>query len=373
MRTLTYNWAQSLETLLEPEQATLARLIEAESRVPPYIRDGRTAVHVALKELHGYLHSRAKELLEAQAAHLNEGQKKRKAQGPTLVVGPNWRTAIREGLLLFPKHKAHALRVTLRGWERAVRIADDLFTMAALRGYEPVPWKMWDKTLKIRAVGAELDLRIMEKLSRLQDDGIGSATGIPYENYFKTTGSMSIRLDRAGGEVEVVDKEGAPLEDQLEELFDQIPREFVLDLAQNRKWHRDKEAHAEAREAEIERERLKRAEAARREKLEDEVQDWRRAIMIRQYAEEVERAMLPDIDGVAEEWLKWVRMIADEVDPTSRRCGQLRQTAAGMMSQGGMEDGGASNDTARGAIRKGVGSADFEALPRVWPLRQWPT
>lgn len=147
------------------------------SRICTEPPDGNAAVQVALKELHGYLQSHAMELLEAQAAQLNEGQKKRKAQGPTLALGPPWRTAIREGLLLFPKHKAHALRVTLRGWERAVRIVDDLFTMPALRGYEPVPWKMWDKTLKIRAVGAELDLRIMEKLTRLQDDGNGSATG----------------------------------------------------------------------------------------------------------------------------------------------------------------------------------------------------
>ncbi|MDH2052524.1 hypothetical protein [Achromobacter marplatensis] len=373
MRTLTYNWAQSLETLLGPEQVTLAQLIEAESRVPPYTRDGRTAVHAALKELHGYLHSRAKELLEAQAAHLNERKKKRKAQGPTLVLGRHWRTAIREGLLLFPKHKAHALRVTLRGWERAVRIADDLFTMAALRGYEPVPWKMWDKTLRIRAVGAELDLRIMEKLTRVQDDAKGSATGTPYENYFVPTGAMSIHLSRFGGRIEVVDEDGASLESQLEELFDRIPREFVLDLAQNRERQRDEEASAQAREAKLERERLKELETIRRRKLDHEVQSWHRALMIRQYAEEVERAMRPDMGEAAEEWLKWVRVVADEVDPTSRRCYQLKHTTAGTTSQEDMEDADASDDTTRRTIRTSMESSDFEALPRVWPLRQWPT
>ncbi|KGD95224.1 MULTISPECIES: hypothetical protein [Achromobacter] len=370
MRVLTYGWAQSIETLLEPEQETLARLIAAEARVPPYIRDERKAVHVALKELQEYLQARANELLEAQAVHLNEGKKKRNSQGPSLVLGHTWKAAIREGLLLFPKHKAHALRVTLRGWERALNLADDLFTMASLRGYEPVPWKMWDKTFKIRAVEAELDLRIMEKLARVQDDGEGSATGTPYENYFTTTRSLSIYLNRAGGEVEVVEKEGVPLEDQLEELFDQIPRELVLDLAQNRKWQRDKEADAEARQAELELKRLKDAEAARRSRLEDEAQNWHRAIMIRQYAEEIERAMLPDMGDAAKEWVKWARTVADEVDPTSKRCNQLRHTA-GMTSPDGKEDASASNNTARGAIRQGMESPDFEALPRVWPLRQW--
>ncbi|CAB3924065.1 hypothetical protein LMG26846_05868 [Achromobacter insuavis] len=373
MRATTYNWAQSVETLVESERATLARLMEAEARIPPYTRGERKVVHAALKELKEYLQSRAEDLRKAQADHLNQDRrKKRTSQGPSLVLGHTWKAAVRDGLLLFPKHKAHALRVTLRGWERALNLANDLFTMASLRGYEPVPWKMWDKTFKIRAVGAELDLRIMEKLARVQDDGEGSATGNPYENHLSTTGSMSIYLNRSGGEVEVVDKDGVSLEDQLDELFDQIPRELVLDLAQNRKWRRDKEADAEARQAELERKRLKDEEAARRRRLEDEAQNWHRANMIRQYAEEVKRAMLPDIGSAGEEWLKWAGVVADELDPTSRRRDQLR-SAAETTPLGDMEDVCASNDTKGGAVRKGMDRADFEALPRVWPLRQWPT
>ncbi|TXI89462.1 MAG: hypothetical protein E6Q40_02300 [Cupriavidus sp.] len=372
MRVFTYPSAQSIETLSESEQAILVRLLEAEALLPPYDRGARKAVHVGLRELQGSLQLCVQELLEAQAAHLDEGRK-RKSQSPALVLGHTWRAAIREGLLLFPKHKAHALRVTLHGWERGLRIADDLFTMASVRGYEAVPWERGDKTLKIRAVGAELKFRIMEKLARVQDDADGSATGRPYENYFLTTGLMSIHLTRGGGEIGVVDKEGASLEVQLEEMFDRIPQEFVLDLAQNLKRQREEEAHAEAREAALERARQKEAEAERRKKLEDEVQNWHRATMIRQYAKEIELAMLSDVGNVAEEWLEWVRTVADEVDPTSRRCSQLRQTAAGAVSQGELEDGGASNDTANGTIRKGVGSPDFEALPRVWPLRQWTT
>ncbi|CUJ03806.1 Uncharacterised protein [Achromobacter xylosoxidans] len=372
MKILTRSWDKSTETLVESEQSTLTRLLEAEALFPPYERGTRKIVHVALKELQCSLQAHVKDLLEAQAAHLDTGRK-RKSQGPALMLGHAWTAAVREGLLLFPKHKAHALRVTLRGWERGLRIADDLFTMASLRGYEPVPWKKGDKALKIRAVGAELDFRIMEKLARVQDDGDGTATGRPYANYLLTTGLMSIHLERGGGGAEMMDREGTPLEDQLEELFDRIPHEFVLDLAQNRKWRRAEEAYAEAREAAAEQTRLKNEETARRKQLEVEAQDWHRANMIRQYAEEVERLVLPDAGAAAKEWLEWARMVADGMDPTSTRCNRLRQTAAETKSQSGTEGGSASDDTARGAIRKGVGSADFEALPRVWPLRQWTT
>lgn len=372
MRATTYNWAQSVETLGESERATLARLMEVEARTPPYLRGERKTVHVALRELQGRLQSLAKDLLKAQAAHLSQSKQRKKSQAPTLVLGNTWKAAIREGLLLFPKHKAHALRTTLSGWERALYLADDLFTMAALRGYEPVRWAMWDETLKIRAEGAQLDLRIMEVLVRSQDDGDGSVTGIPYDNYFKTTGVMSILLRRSGGKLTLVDKEGASVEDQLEELFDRIPRELVLSLAEDRKWREDAQVHADAREAALERERLKQAETARRKELEDEAQNWHRANMVRRYAEEVKRAMLPDIGSAAEEWLKWALLVADELDPTSRRRDQLRN-AVETTPLGDTEDACASNDTKGGVVRKGMDRADFEALPRVWPLRQWTT
>lgn len=330
MRATTYDWAQSIATLVESERATLARLMEAEARIPAYCRGERKVVHVALTELQEYLQARAKDLLKAQADHLNQDrQKKRTSQGPSLVLGRTWKAAVHDGLLMFPKHKAHALRVTLRGWTRALNLADDLFTMASLRGYEPVPWKMWDKALKIRAGGAELELRIMETLTRVQDDGNGSATGAPYGNYFLTTGAMSIHLRRFGGRIEVRDQDGAPLEGQLEELFDRIPREFVLDLAQNRKQQQDSESYARAREAELEQKRLEEVEATREKELDAEAQNWHRALMIRQYVQEVERAMLPDMGGAAEDWLRWARRVADEVDPISRRCNHLRHTVEG--------------------------------------------
>jgi len=120
-----------------------------------------------------------------------------------------------------------------------------------MRGYEGVAWKKGDKTLKIRSVGAELEFRIMERLARVQDDVSGSATGSPYQAYFLTTGSMSLHLARAGGGVEVVDKDGTSLEAQLEELFDRIPLELILDLAQDRKWSQEKAASAAARDAEL--------------------------------------------------------------------------------------------------------------------------
>lgn len=372
MKILTRSWDKSTETLVESEQSTLARLLEAEALFPSYKRGARKTVHVALKELQRSLQAHVKDLLDAQAAHLDTGRK-RKSQGPTLVLGHTWTAAVREGLLLFPKHKAHALRVTLRGWERGLRIADDLFTMASLRGYEPVPWKKGDKALKIRAVGAELEFRIMEKLTRVQDDGAGTATGRPYANYLLTTGLMSIHLERGGGGAETMDREGALLEDQLEELFTRIPHEFVLDLAQNRKWRRAEEAYAEAREAAAEQARLKNEEAARRKQLEVEAQDWHRATMIRQYADEIARAMPSGEEVNAEEWLRWARRVADEVDPASRRCDQLKQAVAGALSQHHREDDSASDDTACRAIRKSVDNPDFEALPRVWPLRQWTT
>lgn len=372
MGILTRSWHKSNEVLVESERATLTRLLEAEALAPYYERGARKNVHVALKELQCSLQARANDLLEAQAAHLDMGRK-RKSQGPALVLGHTWTAAVREGLLLFAKHKAHALRVTLRGWERGLRIADDLFTMASLRGYEPVPWKKGDKALKIRAVGAELEFRIMEKLTRVQDDGDGTATGRPYANYLLTTGLMSIHLERGGGGAEMMDRGGTSIEDQFEELFDRIPHEFVLDLAQNRKWRRAEEAYAEAREAAAERARLKEEEAARRKRLEVEAQDWHRATMIRQYADEIARAMPSGEEVNAEEWLRWARRVADEMDPASRRCDQLKQAAAGALSQHHREDDSASDDTARRAIRKGVDSPDFEALPRVWPLRQWTT
>lgn len=372
MTILIRSWDKSTETLVESEQSTLTRLLEAEALVPSYERGARKIVHVALKELQCSLQARAKELLEAQAAHLDTGRK-RKSQGPKLVLGHTWTAAVREGLLLFPKHKAHALRVTLRGWERGLRIADDLFTMASLRGYEPVPWKKGDKTLKICAVGAELEFRIMEKLTRVQDDGAGTAIGTPYANYLVTTGLMSIHLERGGGGAEMMDREGTLLEDQFEELFDRIPHEFVLDLAQNRKWRRSEEAYAEAREAAADLTRLRNEEAARRKQLEGEAQDWHRATMIRQYADEIARAMRSDEEVNAEEWLRWARRVADEVDPTSRRCDQLKQAATATLSQHNREDDSASDDTARRVIRKSVDGPDFEAMPRVWPLRQWTT
>lgn len=372
MRLLTYDWAQSVETLLESERVTLARLVEAESFIPRYARRDRTSVHIALRELQGVLQTSAEELHKAQAAHLNADRRGRSKE-PAVQLGQTWRGAVREGLLLFPKHKTNALRVTLRGWERALHIADDLFSMASMRGYEAVAWKKGDKTLKIRSEGAELEFRIMEKLARVQDDAKGSATGTPYENYFVTTGMMSIHLSRFGGGIEVVDGDGTSLESQLEELFDRIPREFVLDLAQNRERQRDEEASAQARRAELERERLRDLEAARRKKLEHEVQSWHRALMVRQYAQEIERAMSPDEGEAAEIWLKWVRAVADEIDPTSKRCHQLRHTAVGTTAQEDIEDADASNDTTRRAIRASMEGPDFEAVPRVWPLRQWST
>lgn len=372
MRISKYAWAQSVETLTESERATLARLVEAESLVGPYTRGARKTRHVALRELQGVIQEPVTELHKAQAAYLS-GERRRRSKEPALALGRTWRAAVREGLLLFPKHKTSALRVTLQGWERALNIADDLFSMAAMRGYEVVPWTKGDKTLNIRAVGAELEFRIMEKLARVQDDAKGSATGSPYENYFVTTGALSIHLNRFGGRIQVVDEDRKPLESQLEELFDRIPREFVLDLAQNRQRQRDEEASAQAREEKLERERLRELEAARRKKLEHEVQSWHRALMIRQYAEAVQRALFPEIGDPAEEWLKWVHAVADEVDPTPRRCHQLRHTAASTTSQEDIEDADASNDTTRRAIRAGLEGPNFEVVPGVWPLRQWPT
>ncbi|RSF02730.1 hypothetical protein EGU54_12580 [Achromobacter aegrifaciens] len=59
-------------------------------------------------------------------------------------------------------------------------------------------------------------------------------------------------------------------------------------------------------------------------------------------------------------------------DPTLRRRDQL-MNAAETTPLGDMEDVCASNDTKGGVVRKGMDRADFEALPRVWPLRQWTT
>jgi len=372
MRLLTYDWAQSIETLLESERVTLARLVEAESFIPPYARRDRTSVHIALRELQRVLQTSVEELHNAQAAHLNADRRGRSKE-PALQLGQTWRAAVREGLLLCPKHKTNALRVTLRGWERALHIADDIFSMASMRGYEAVAWKKGDKTLKIRSEGAELEFRIMERLARVQDDEAGSATGSPYQSYFLTTGSMSLHLARGGGEAEIMDKDGAPLEAQLEDLFDRIPQELVLDLAQNRKWGQEKAASAAVREAELQRRRLLEKEAARRKTLEEEAQNWHRATLIRQYADAIAQTMHPGEEPDAQQWLRWARTVADEVDPTSRRCDQLRQAGVATLSQGNREDDSASNDPARRTIRKGMDSPDFEAMPRVWPLGQWTT
>ncbi|WP_454669546.1 hypothetical protein [Achromobacter kerstersii] len=326
MKLFSYRLAGSNEGLIASELAVLAELCEREAAVLPYVRKGRKVIHNALRELQRRLQLSAKELLDAKASILAE-PRRRRSLSLAIAARPTWRIAVREGLLLLPKHKAQAVRVTLQGWERGLQIADDLFTMAARRGYQLFPWQEGDKTLRIRAVDAELEFRVMEKLTRVHDDAEGTATGTPHQSYFLTTGVMSIHLTRAGGGLELIDADDLPLESQLEELFDRIPHEFALDIAQNRRWKQQAEAFAAERAAEVEIRRLNQEEEGKRKQLDEEARDWHRATLIRCYVDEVERRQHAGAGSATEVWLRWARAVADDVDPIFKRCELLSKSA----------------------------------------------
>lgn len=125
----------------------------------------------------------------------------------------------------------------------------------------------------------------------------------------------------------MMDREGALLEEQFEELLDRIPHEFVLDLVRNRKWRRTEKAYAEAREAAAELARLKNEEAARRKQLEVEAQDWHRAAMIRKYADHIEASVVWKSEEPVQIWLRCARAVANDVDPSIGRCQLLGEKA----------------------------------------------
>lgn len=237
-----------------------------------------------------------------------------------------------DGSLLFPRGQKTCFRVSKLTYQRALAIANTLLLSAEARGcavtYDD-HYARPQMCIENEVFSFAIRERQLTEVALVSERHPGSGThkiGIP-------TDKLALVIERRfGGTFELLDREGCPLESQLNELFIRLYRSAVDGRQRLRKYEKEANEWAIQRAAEevIRRQReyeakVKEEEEKRREVLIIEATNWQQAQQIRAFvAEVIDRADSPP-SPAHREWASWALGVALEKDPVPGRNLALQQ------------------------------------------------
>lgn len=245
---------------------------------------------------------------------------KKKQDGPNFDI-PGFLGYFDETGMLFPRHKATAFRVSIVTYKRALAIANTILFSAESRGCT-VGYDKFSERLTIRLEDAELLIAIRERQNFQTVNG-------PYgaEKRYEQTDKIAIAVDkRSGGHFELVDKNTAPVEGQLNELFIRLYKSVVVSRAESRLQSAKDELRKIENDA-YEKITLQRAIEAKskaeekesRDMLVQEADRWQQSQKIRAYTAQISAKAGASPNQKTRAWVDWATRVADEMDPLIAR------------------------------------------------------
>jgi hypothetical protein len=286
-----------------------------------------TKWHPVIAAHRSNLRKAAKELEAARRANERWEKLPPDRRGLGFDDGWKWRMVADRGQALVDSHKPLPYRVSAGCYERALAISNAIAIAAKQRGFK-VEDDDKGKRLLFTGHDALVPWRINERLeqrirTRTTYDGKKEA-----EKYVVPTGELKITLEaRYGSTIAFHDEPNAPLEQQILKIFSGLYKCVIRQRVRQREDDaRDKRWADEARErGRIESERQQAAyrleqERLRQDALIAESRRWHDAQILRSYIAERQRNQRSDAeDSTAfEDWVRWARSVADELDPCSR-------------------------------------------------------
>ena len=306
---------------MESDEEWLAERMAFEERPENRISLGDTPKrwHAAITPLRDELREAVKSLVkprrDAERAEKNPSM----ARVPG-YEGGHWKRFLDIGQMLRETHRSSPIRVTPLTWERALAILEALCRAAEKRGFT-VTLEDEAGRIVMEGHGAKIEMRISEKLDDAWRKELGWDKKMKDVKYKVPTGRLRLYVGATYHDREIGDGAEQPLEQRLNEVFEKIYGRVVHarerqreSEAREREWaereRRAAEAEKQRREAEAKRE----AERKKRVALIEEAQAWQTAKLIRDYLAQLERSG----SGRSEDWMRWARLVADEMDPTAK-------------------------------------------------------
>lgn len=241
--------------------------------------------------------------------------------------GWKWQRFLDTGQVLCQTHRSTPMRVTPATYERALAVLNSLCFNAELRGFA-VALDEKEGRIVLEGFGGKIEVRITERLENTWRQEKSAGDRKPQNIKTKTpTGELRLYIGQTFSEVLIADGADTPLERKLNEIFERVYGRVVRCREEARKheaWEQQREEERRQRQEEADRaralEEVRESERRRRRALLQEARAWRTATLIRDYVSHVENE--PFVSGSqpskSEDWRRWARAVADEMDPTVR-------------------------------------------------------
>ncbi|MGA8136845.1 MAG: hypothetical protein WCA48_22215 [Pseudomonas gingeri] len=202
---------------------------------------------------------------------------------------------------------------------RALNIADALLRALEARGYAV---RQGERQVEVLMFGDSLRLRLFEPSLRspyeptakeLATKAKGGWSHWPQWQYTPSGRLQVMADDGYGGKI--VDSDRHTVELQLNKLIGLMATRAIGFLVGRERKAIDDAEHQRVRDIAVERKRLQDAERRRLNQLETDAQNWRRAQLIREYAQALEHSLADHLTPEHAEQIGWARAKADWLDP----------------------------------------------------------
>lgn len=207
------------------------------------------------------------------------------------------------------------LSVTRETLDRAQCILEGVIRACEAQGWKVVPGDEHPK-MTVLDGEADVDLRIIEPVTVTREKHPEFSW---QTNTYSPTGVLRLEIESyctIGAPKAWNDSKDAPISDKLSEIVASIGAALAFERARREQWAEERRCREEREKIEAERAKAASAERARTEQLLKECANWRSAMEIRAFCEEVERRVDPPTNpAVTEQWLTWARHVADQRDP----------------------------------------------------------
>ncbi len=295
--------------------------------------------HSALIPFRNCVLERVKEWQQEENIYeASQAKKTLRSRREPSMDGYQWKSFLREGSYLFPKHKSVAARVTLNTYERGLALLNALCFAAESRGFSVEPTTENSDSIRLEIDDVRIWLRVGDRtgFELFHEDGTPSENGMGTRRRTMPHGTLRIYCHVLYSNNKVLDEsEASPWENRLNEVFVYLYRAVARakEKILSRKLEEDERRIALARRDEerrlqdmhsqhlsLARADQMRGEQARLEReraLLDEAEKWKQARDLRDYIGHIERETRAEAG--ADEWLAWARDVLGRLDPAPRR------------------------------------------------------
>jgi hypothetical protein len=281
--------------------------------------------HEAVRPIRDKLKEEVAELAVSKRHDERESRRKPGERWDADLKGWQWRQFVAGGQMLWSRHKSTPIRVSLDTYVRGLAVLNTVCLAAKPRGFEA---RLDEEAGRIVLEGhqAKVLVRLTERMGEAWKQEQSAWEKKPRNVKYKMpSGELRLYVGESWSETAVSDKQGSPLETQLNAAFEAIYGRVVRALERQRESEdRERRWAEEARLREQAEARRREAEAARakerrkREALLDEVSAWRTAGDLRRYLAAIEALPVGHPAGKSGEWLVWARSVADDLDPLAK-------------------------------------------------------